>query len=85
MIMSSYILSVIYIVLNPQETFIFIEAIFEGAIYYWKGDALETSFLYLTRSKNFSPKKQKEDLGMACHTPPLKKGKCHYPASVPSH
>ena len=46
-----------------------------------------TPLLY-TRSKKFSPK-NKKDLGMACHIPPLKKakkqGKCHYPASVPSY
>jgi len=44
--------------------------------------------LHKTRSKKISPK-NKKDLGMGCHIPPLKKarnkGKCHYPASVPSH
>jgi len=30
--------------------------------------------IYIYKSKNFSPK-NKKDLGMACHTPPLKKAK----------
>ena len=52
------------------------------------GDALHLQIVY-NKKKMFSPK-TKKDLGMACHTPPLKKkkrnkGKCHYPASVPSH
>ena len=61
MIMSSYILSVIYTVLTPQEIFIFIEAILNGAIYYWKGDALNTiHFISYKKQKIFSKKKQKK-------------------------
>ena len=36
-----------------------------------------------TRSKKFSPK-NKKDLGMACHTPPLKKAKKHGEMPLPS-
>jgi len=32
----------------------------------------ELNFIVATRSKKFSPK-NKKDLGMACHAPPLKK------------
>jgi len=44
------------------------------------------TLLSMTRSKKISPKYEK-DLGVACHTPPpqkANKGKCQYPALVPS-
>ena len=53
---------------------------------WWKHNFLEHNII--TRSKKFSPK-NKKDLGMACHIPPLKKakkqGEMPLPSQVQSH